>query len=57
VNSNVTNAYLKLPGYDLQPELRKGRNDTTNGIGGGLLVSVRDEPVILSMDNNLAVGQ
>jgi hypothetical protein len=40
-NSNVTNGYLKLPGYDLQPELRKDRSDMASGIGEGLLVYVK----------------
>jgi hypothetical protein len=40
-NSNVTNAYLKPPGCDLQPELKQNRNDMTNGIGGGLLLYLK----------------
>jgi hypothetical protein len=41
-NDSVTNAYLTVPGYELQPELRRGRADIANGIGGGLLVYVRN---------------
>jgi hypothetical protein len=47
--------YLKLPGYDLQPELRKDRSDMA--IGRGLLVDVKDGLGILPVDNILAVGQ
>ena len=37
-----TNASLKLLNYDLIPELRCDRCDTTNGIGGGILVYVKE---------------
>jgi hypothetical protein len=56
-NGNVTSAYLSVPGYDLQPELRKDRADTANGIGGGLLVYVRNGLTVLPIDKNLAMGQ
>jgi hypothetical protein len=46
-----------VPGYDLQPELRKDRADTANGIGGGLLVYVRNGLTVLPIDKNLAMGQ
>jgi len=36
--SDVTDAYLAVPGYKLQADLCKDREDTTNGVGGGLLV-------------------
>jgi hypothetical protein len=39
-NDTMTNAYLTVPGFELQPELRKDRVDTTYGIGGGPLVYV-----------------
>ena len=41
-NNEITNAMLNLPGYNIEPELRIDRNDTLNGIGGGLLVYIRD---------------
>lgn len=40
----MTSANLSVPGYDLQPELRRDRADTATaikGVGGGLLVHVR----------------
>jgi hypothetical protein len=46
-----------VEGYDLQPELRKDRADTTNGIGGGLLVYVRNGLNVLPINKNLAMGQ
>jgi hypothetical protein len=39
-----------LDGYDLITDLRKDRSDTTNGIGGGLLVYARKGLVILPSD-------
>jgi len=49
-NPNVNDAYLALPGYHLQPDLRADRLDTANGIGGGLLVYSRDRLTILPCD-------
>jgi len=46
----VTNALLAIPGYELQPDLRVDRNDTTGGVGGGLLVYVRNGLTILPID-------
>ena len=45
-NTTISDAALSLPGYQLELDLRKDRNDTTNGIGGGLLglsVSICDK--------------
>jgi hypothetical protein len=39
-NGNITDAMLQLPGYRL--EVRRNRNDTRNGIGGGLIIYVKD---------------
>jgi len=41
-NSDVTNAMLNVPGYFIEPDLRVDRKDTTNGIGGGLIVYVKE---------------
>ena len=40
-NTTISDAALSLPGYQLETDLRKDKNDTTNGIGGGLLVYVK----------------
>ena len=37
-NGSKNDAALSLPGYQLETDLRRDREDTTNGIGGGLLV-------------------
>ena len=45
-NEDISNALLNIPGYIIEPELRKDRNDTMNGIGGGVLVYVRNDLII-----------
>ena len=42
---------LKVIGYDLISDLRKDRTDTTNGIGGGILVYAKNGLAVLSIDN------
>ena len=37
-NPTITTADLTIPGYQLEQDLRRDREDTANGIGGGLLV-------------------
>ena len=37
-NPSINDTDLTLPGYQLEQELRIDREDTANGIGGGLLV-------------------
>ena len=37
-NDKISNAFLNIPGYQLETDLRTDRKDTGNGIGGGLLV-------------------
>jgi len=49
-NDTINNALLTLAGYELQPELRVDRHDTVGGIGGGLLVYVRNCLSILYVD-------
>ena len=39
LNENDENVSLNLDGYNLEPELRKDRTDTVNGIGGLVVVS------------------
>ena len=46
-NSTITNASLTLENYNLESDLRHDRNDTTAGIGGGLLVYSRKDLRIL----------
>jgi Endonuclease-reverse transcriptase len=39
-NGNISDAMLQLPGYKL--EVRRDRHDTHNGIGGGLVIYVKE---------------
>ena len=53
-NEVITNAMLNVPGYSIEPDLRVDRQDTLNGISGGLLVYVRNGIIIkpIPVDNN-----
>ena len=46
-NQSINDANLSIPGYQLEPELRRDRDDTLNGLGGGLLVYSRNGLKIL----------
>ena len=50
-NSDINNAFLNLPGYFIDPDLRLDRSDTHRGIGGGIIVYVRNGLTILASDN------
>ena len=50
-NSDVNNAYLDIPGYELLPDLRMDRCDTDRGRGGGLLVYAKRGLQVLSCDS------
>jgi hypothetical protein len=52
-NNNINNAYLSLPGYELQQDLRLDREDTADGRGGGLLVYSKQGLKILSIDSGV----
>ena len=49
-NNDITNAYLSVAGYELQPDLRVDREDTNGGRGGGLLVYSKCGLQILKLD-------
>jgi hypothetical protein len=49
-NNSVTDASLGLAEYNLETDLRRDRNDTSGGIGGGLLVYTRNNIRILPCD-------
>ena len=51
-NDSIENNVLYLNDYEIISDLRKDRFDTTNGIGGGLLVYSRKGLEILPCDNN-----
>ena len=56
-NSNISDNVLNVNDYELVSELRRDREDTTNGIGGGLLVYARKGLVILSIDIKIEFNQ
>jgi len=56
-NSTTQNAALQLTNYDLQPDLRFDRTDTTNGIGGGLITYVRKGLEVLACDKISSFNQ
>ena len=49
-NDSISDAILNIEGYELQQDLRSDRTDTTNGIGGGLVVYSRTGLEVLSCD-------
>jgi hypothetical protein len=56
-NDKITNAFLSIPGYDVQDDLRVDRADTGGGRGGGLLVYVRNGLQVLKLDSNVSFCQ
>ena len=54
-NEGISNGMLNIPGYNIEPELRIDRNDTLNGIGGGILVYAREGLIIIpeAVSNNM----
>ena len=50
-NDNIDSSLLKLAGYDLNTDLRRDREDTQQGIGGGLLVYTKPGIYVLCYDN------
>ena len=50
-NDTISDNVLNITGYNLVSELRKDRIDTTNGIGGGILVYSKQGLNILSVEN------
>ncbi len=50
-NNLITDASLQIPGYDLETDLRRDRQDTGGGIGGGLLVYSKNGIRVLKIDH------
>ena len=48
---------MQIPGYRIEPELRVDRADTTNGIGGGILIYVKCDQTILLCDKIVEFNQ
>jgi hypothetical protein len=53
----ISNSFLQIQGYDLQPELRMDRADTTAGVGGGLLVYGKQGLLIMPCKNETQFNQ
>ena len=56
-NSDITNSYLNLNGYFIDPDLRVDRLDTANGIGGGLLVYCKNGLNIIPVEKTIDYNQ
>lgn len=57
LNDEISNATLAIPGYNIEQDLRKDRCDTTNGIGGGLLVYTKENTRVVAIDENNEFNQ
>jgi hypothetical protein len=56
-NSEITDAYLTIPGYEVQSDLRVDRENTGGGRGGGLLVYVKIGLQVLKLDHEATFCQ
>jgi hypothetical protein len=56
-NPDRTNAYLTIPGFELQTDLRVDRSDTGGGRGGGFLVYSKTRLQILKLDQSTNLTQ
>ena len=56
-NEEISDAFLSIPGYTLQQDLRTDRADTAGGRGGGLLVYTKIGITILSLDKVVTFNQ
>ena len=56
-NDETSEAYLTVPGYELQQDLRVDREDTAGGRGGGLLVYAKAGKRILALDKVVVFNQ
>ena len=56
-NSEISDAYLAIEGYELQPDLRRDREDTEKGRGGGLLVYSKKGLAVCMIPNTADFSQ
>ena len=56
-NKDISSNLLNIDNYYIDASLRIDRNDTLNGIGGGLLVYIKNGMMILPNDNNSNFNQ
>ena len=54
LNKDSNTAMLNIEGYYIEPDLRMDRRDTMNGIGGGLIVYIKNGLIVkpLPVENN-----
>jgi hypothetical protein len=59
LNPEIRNSEIAIEGYSMEAELRRDREDTVNGLGGGLIVYTRTGLSIRKMDkfNNIEFTQ
>ena len=46
LNKDSSTAMLNIEGYYIEPDLRMDRSDTMNGIGGGLIVYIKNGLIV-----------
>ncbi len=56
-HQDINDAYLALDGYELVPDLRLDREDTTHGRGGGLLVYIKTGLTVFKIDSGVDFHQ
>jgi hypothetical protein len=56
-HSEISNAFLSIDGYEIQPDLRMDREDTAGGRGGGLLVYGKSGLTILKLYKEVELQQ
>ena len=56
-NNDVTDAFLEIPGFELKQDLRRAREDTAQGRGGGLLVYAKKGMNVVAVDSEVRPHQ
>ena len=57
LSEQTPNSMLNIDNYHINSDLRKDRSDTLWGIGGGLLIYVRNGLTVLNVSQNNAFSQ
>ena len=52
-NNDITDAFLEIPGFELKQDLRREREDTAQGRGGGLLVYAKKGMTVIEVDTEI----
>ena len=56
-NDSISNAILSVDGYHIEPDLRLDRQDTQNGIEGGVIVYIRNSLSVQPIKSNNSFHQ